>query len=275
MVRISIKRSERVTPVIYEGPIPSKFLKVPSGFPGPNFYGIYRIDQKTDLDKICDELPLFKEGLKSAVLERIGQGDNTISKIIGHYIWPNYSGFNAADFVSGLITSLEEDKRCEISREGIIRRKLESKLRIGNGDLCWRLDLLKNLTLIEVEKKRNGDIVRITELGKNLMKARGKEFEIIIEALRDESDVDNGLALRAVGGDKTQAGKLLHWLNGDKGRKHAPGVRDLYRVHGDARRLSKAFFSRREAGSRQEQHIGIKIEDHNAAGKLLVRVLTG
>jgi hypothetical protein len=167
-----------------------------------------------------------------------------------------------------ILQYLQEDKELE-------RGKLESKLRIRNGDLCWRLDLLRNLTLVEIERRRSGDLVRITELGKNLMESRGKEFEIIIEALRDESDVNNGLALMAVGGDKTQAGKLLHWLRGDKGRKHAPGVRDLYRVHGDARRLSKAFFGRREAGSRQEQHIGIKIEDHIAAGKLLIRVLTG
>lgn len=150
------------------------------------------------------------------------------------------------------------------------RADLRSRLRIDNGQLHWRLELLRNLTLIQMRTRGRTETINMTDLARDLWRKRGKAFEESVKSLRDPAETQMELAINAVGGDRNQAGRLLRWLRGEKGQKHAPWVRRLAQVQSSPRSLSRKFFSRRESGDRQEQHIGISIKDHQAAGALLV-----
>ncbi len=83
-------------------------------------------------------------------------------------------------------------------------------------------------------------------------------------------DKKYNLALETTGYNPEQAKKLLTWLNGKKGRGHRIKIKRLYEKLKNPKKVSQRFFAEREKGDTHEKHLGIKITNHETAGKLLL-----
>ncbi|MBS7250808.1 MAG: hypothetical protein KIH08_09520 [Candidatus Freyarchaeota archaeon] len=145
---------------------------------------------------------------------------------------------------------------------------LKRTLNLEDGELKRRINYLKDLELIK-SHYNNCEEYTISEIGEKILERRGAEFEKMISMVVD--DKAYRLSLEAVGENKVMAHKLENWLKSSRGRRHLPLIQKLKKEeNGDPRRISQAFFGRRENGVRHEEHIEIKIVNHKAAGERLL-----
>jgi len=148
--------------------------------------------------------------------------------------------------------------------EGKDYKTIKRDIGLKNPDLRWKMNYSLELGLVDIDK--NG-IYSLSEVGKNIIGKRGKDFERNIELFDGKK---YNLALKAVGNDEMQAKKLLKWLDGRKGNKHKIKIKKLYENLQDPKKMSQCFFCEREHGDTHEKHIGVKISDYEAAGQLLL-----
>ncbi|MEX2723797.1 MAG: hypothetical protein Q6367_007885 [Candidatus Freyarchaeota archaeon] len=146
---------------------------------------------------------------------------------------------------------------------------LRRMLNLGDGELRRRINYLKDLELIKAHYYSNNCVeYTISETGKTILDRRGSEFEKVIGIVAD--DRAQRLSLEAVGGDRVMAEKLESWLRGTKGRSHLATIQKLQKEYRDPKRVSQAFFARREMDTTHEKHVGVRILNHRAAGERLL-----
>lgn len=167
--------------------------------------------------------------------------------------------FTLTDSISyEVLKLLEEEERSY--------RTLRNDLGLGN-ELKWRMMYFKDLGIVETSYSGRDEIYSLSDLGKLVLEKRGKDFAEAVDVLGDKT---YQLALKAVGGDRIQARKLLGWVKRGRNKGHRTMIEKLHKKLKDPKKVSQIFFSRREGGDTHEKHIGIKITDHKAAGELLL-----
>lgn len=143
---------------------------------------------------------------------------------------------------------------------------LKADTGLNSKDLETGMDFLLNSGVVEAHPDKCGNAYCLSEIGKVVLTIRGRDFE------KDSSASVNReyqLALRAVGNDAA-ARRLIAWTEGHNGRKHRTKIAKLYKALQDPTKLSQSFFGYVEGGEAQQEHIGVKVVNHRAAGELLI-----
>lgn len=145
-------------------------------------------------------------------------------------------------------------------------KSVQKKVRLNHGEFYWRIEYLTEVGLVTPSFTHNKTIFHLSETYQRIFSTKRDLYERNINSHKDIAEV---LSLKAVGGDKHGAKKLLSWFKSDRFRRHKDILRKIVKIYPDPSKLSQTFFGMREKGTSHEKHLGIKIKDHRSSGQLL------
>ncbi len=145
---------------------------------------------------------------------------------------------------------------------------LKSELNLRKNDFSWRVKFLEEMGFIYTDYSSKKKLIRLLPLGLSIISKRGENMSN--QLIFPPHPLYIKLAKEAIGKkDEAMVTRLLKWVNGSYLKNHEHIIRNLMKKYDDPKLVSQGFFHMREQGSAHEKHIGVKIVNHEAAGRLL------